>query len=39
MHWVVDDNLNMIVIEGPGYLLTYACEQDRIEGNNSKTFE
>ena len=35
MHWVLDDNLNMIVIERPGYLLNYACELDRIEWNNS----
>ena len=36
MNLVLDDNLNMILTEGSGYLLNDACELDRIEGNNSK---
>ena len=34
MHWVVDENLNIIVKEGAGDLNSDSCELDTIEGNN-----
>ena len=34
MHWVVNDNLKIIVTEGAGGLSNDVYEQDRIEGNN-----
>ena len=38
MHWVVDDNLNIILIEGGEDYLNDFCELGRTEGNK-KTFE
>ena len=39
MHWGVNDNLDIIMTEGAGFSLNYACELDRIEGGNIKTFK